>query len=136
LTKKPAELHQRVGQLKFRHYGMALEDSAWDEAIYSGAIPHMHAEEIRRYADYDLNMKYYLDLTRSSFPIESECDAYILSRDSYTRAEAATAKEKLIELYIWAERFEANGPGVLQQMQKTLGDSNDKQQAVQGPGGK
>jgi hypothetical protein len=126
LAKKPDELQQRVGKLAFRHYGMALEDSAWNEAIYSGAIPHMQAEEVRRYADYDLNMKYYLDLTRSSFPAENECNAYIQSHDSYTLAEAATAEEKLIELATWAERFELNGPGVLQQMQKTLGDSNDK----------
>src|ERR1039458_6241590 len=92
LTKKPAELQRRVGQLNFRRYGMALEYSAWDEAIYSGAIPHMPAEEARRYADYDVDMKYYLDLTRNSFPIESQCKAYILSHGSYTRAEAATAK--------------------------------------------
>jgi hypothetical protein len=127
LARKPAELHQRVGQLNFRRYGMALEISAWDEAIYSGAIPHMNAEEARSFADYDVNMKYYLDLTRESFPVENECKAYIFSHDHYTRAEAATAEEKLIELYTWAERFEANGPGVLQHMQKTLGDSNDKQ---------
>jgi hypothetical protein len=126
LAKKPAELQQRVGKLNFRRYGMALEDSAWNEANYGGALPHMNAEEVRLYADYDLNMKYYLDLTRSSFPVENECEAYILSHDSYTPAEAATAKEKLIELATWADRFETNGPGVLQQMQKILGDPNGK----------
>jgi hypothetical protein len=93
----------------------------------------MHADEVRRFADYDVNMKYYLDLTRGSFPVESDCEAYIQSHDSYTRAEAATAKEKLIDLYIWAARFEANGPGVLQHMQKALGDSNGKREAVQSP---
>jgi len=125
LAKRPTELQHRVGQMNFRRYGMALEISAWDEAIYSGAVPHMHAEEVRRFADYDVDMKYYLDMTRNSFPIENECKAYIFSHDSYTRAEAATAEEKLIELATWSDRFETNGPGVLQHMQKTLGDSND-----------
>jgi hypothetical protein len=133
LAKKPAELQRRVGQVSFKRFGMALEDSAWNEANYSGALPHMNAEEVRLYADYDLNMKYYLDLTRNSFPVETECKAYVLSHDHYTRAEAATAEEKLIELYFWDVRFDGNGPGILQQMQKILGDSNDKQQVVQAP---
>src|ERR1017187_2662802 len=47
LTKKPAEFQKRVGQLNFRRYGMALETSAWDEAIYSGAVPHIDRKSTR-----------------------------------------------------------------------------------------
>jgi hypothetical protein len=123
LAKTPTALQQRMDQLNFRRYGMALEISAWDEAIASGAIPHMRKEQAHSFANYDEDMKYYLDLTRSSFPAENDCRAYIASHDSYTRAEAIAAEEKLIELALWENRFEANGPGIVQHMQKMLGGS-------------
>jgi hypothetical protein len=126
LAKKPAEFQKRVGQLSFRRYGFSLEMSAWDDAIASGAIPHMSHDEVHRFSNYNSDMKYYLDITRGAFPVENKCKAYVLSHDTFSSAEAAAAEECLVELYGWTSRLEGNGPGLLKHTQETLEGPKDK----------
>ena len=118
LEKDPAQLKQRVDAL--RTSGYTLSSSSWTGALSSGALSHMGAEEVSRYADFDYDVHLYTTLEDRAMTQEDDLHAYVDSRRVFSPQEMIEVEDKLRSFDTITKVMSHVGEGTLKDMKNAL----------------
>jgi hypothetical protein len=93
LANDPVELKQRVDAIFTSGY--SLTSSSWAGALSSGALSHMSADEVSRYAGFDYDVRFYTDMEVRAMTQEIDLHSYVDSRRSFSPEEMVEVEQKL-----------------------------------------
>jgi hypothetical protein len=118
LEKDPAQLKQRVDGLMTSGY--TLTSSSWEGALSSGALSHMRADEVSRYAGFDYDVRFYANLEDQALTQEIALHSYVDSRHTFGPQEMVEVESKLRSFEALTQVMTHLGGESIRDMKKAL----------------
>jgi hypothetical protein len=94
LREHPDQFSARIAIMKPSFY--FFSSSRWDSALSTGALGHMHVEEINRYAASNFIVREYRTLEAQGSPAWLSLEAYFSARPNMSQQDLASGSEKLL----------------------------------------
>jgi hypothetical protein len=118
LEKDPAQLKQRIDGLMTSGY--SVTSSSWAGALSTGALSHMSADEVSRYAGFDYDVRFYTDMEVRAMTQEIDLHSYVDSRRSFSPQEMVEVEQKLRSFDVLTKIMSHMAAETLRDMKKAL----------------
>jgi hypothetical protein len=119
-THIPPAASRAVADLEWGDY--FLRTNAWESFSAGGALAHMNEQELSRFEEAYLSVKYYQDAQKSFLPDWIAARAWFESHRSWTAADEAIGEEKLRVLGTKAWMMQHIGTQLGDSLQAAIGN--------------